>query len=232
MKKLSIMLFCVLICVALLLGCAAPKYNYMPTTRHISEPPLNTITVAQVGEEMVRQGVVTEHDAIHVTAPVKVGAFSAYTIMPGYFKKIGEDEESGYYMPYVGGDSGSVDKNPFSDPWKSIEASNDVKTIGIITAFNVHVMVEAIGVRRVKKSFVADDSFQQTLIYSGKVGNKIRLGYREFSSNIARPAYNNDVEYDLNESNTVGYKGSRILVLEATNQIIKYKLLQNFKKVD
>ena len=232
MKTNQFGLLFVLICVGLLSGCAGLNYNYIPKTRHISEPPLNTITVVQVGEEMVRQGIVTEHDFIHVTAPLTVGLFSAYTIMPGYFKKIGEDEESDYYMPYEGSDSGSVSKNPLTDRWKAIEASKDEKKIGIITVYNSHLTMEAIGVKRVKKSFATDDSFQQTLIYSGKVGNKIRLGYREFSSNMARPAYNNDVEYDLNESNTVGYKGARIWVLEATNQIIKYKLLQNFKKVD
>ena len=48
------------------------------------------------------------------------------------------------------------------------------------------------------------NSFQQTLIYSGRVGEKINVGYREFSSNSARPAFNNDVEYDLSSSSTIG----------------------------
>ena len=181
---------------------------------------------------MARQGTVTEHDALKITTPIKVGAFSAYTIMPGFLKKTGEDESSEYYVPYGGGDSSTINKNALSDPWKSVEASKKENKIGIITALNVHVMVDAVGVSRVKKSFNADDSFQQTLIYSGKIGTKVRLGYREFSHNLARPAFNNDVEYDLNESTTVGYKGARIEILEATNELIKYKLIQNFKLLD
>lgn len=35
------------------------------------------------------------------------------------------------------------------------------------------------------------NSFQQTLIYNGKVGNKINIGYREFSGDLARPAFAN-----------------------------------------
>ncbi len=70
----------------------------------------------------------------------------------------------------------------------------------------------------------------QSLIYSGKVGNKIKLGYREFSNNLARPAFSNDVEYDLTESTIVGYKGARIEVIEATNQYIKYQVLQSFNQ--
>ncbi|HMN13753.1 MAG TPA: hypothetical protein PKD55_15685 [Bellilinea sp.] len=229
MKSKSFTLLFVLCIGAAVTGCATPKYNYAPKTESISEPPLNTVVTVQVGDHMVRQGSVTEHDAILVKTPITVGAFSAYTITPGYFKKTGEDEGSEYYIPYAGKDSGAVSKNPISDPWKSIEYAKTINEIGIITVFNLHVMVPADGVSRVKKSFESDDSFQQTLIYSGKVGNKIRLGYREFSNNLARPAFNNDVEYDLNESNVVGYKGARIEIIEANNQYIKYKLLQNFK---
>ena len=41
-----------------------------------------------------------------------------------------------------------------------------------------------------KVSSINSASFQQTLIYSGKVGNKINIGYRETSNDIARPAFN------------------------------------------
>ena len=72
------------------------------------------------------------------------------------------------------------------------------------------------------------NSFQQTLIYSGRVGDKINIGYREFSNNTARPAFNNDVEYDLSSSNTIGYKGALIEVIKADNSSITYKLIRNF----
>ena len=56
----------------------------------------------------------------------------------------------------------------------------------------------------------------------------LTLGYREFSNDKARPAFNNDVEYDLNSSKIIGYKGARIEVIEADNQNITYKVLSNF----
>lgn len=231
----KIMKYCwvtILVFVVCFSGCATPKYNYMPQSRSISEPPLDTVTTVQVGEEMARQGSVIEHESIYVATPIKVGALSAYTIMPGYFKMTGEDEKSGYYVPYDGADSGRILKNPFSDPWKSIEFYKEHEKIGIITAFNVHVMVDATGVKKIKKAFAASDSFQQTLIYSGIVDHKVRLGYREFSNDFARPAFNNDVEYDLRESNIIGYKGARIEVVEATNQYIKYRVIKNFKPIE
>lgn len=71
-------------------------------------------------------------------------------------------------------------------------------------------------------------SFQNTLIYSGRIGDKITLGYREFQRNVARPAFNNDVTYDLSESMILGYKGARLEVLHASNTEISYKVLAGF----
>lgn len=232
MKYKSLPLFLLLMILSVLSGCASPKYNYIPQTRQISEPELNTVVSTQVGDEMVHQGNVSEHDAIHVASPIKVGAFSAYTIMTGFFKKAGEDDGFEFYIPYDGGDSGSIAKNSFSDPWKCVGALKKENLIGIVTGFNAHVMVDATGVTWVKKTFRTDNSFQQTLIYSGKVDNRIRLAYREFSNNLARPAFNNNVEYDLNESKIIGYKGARLEIMEATNQSIKFKLLKNFIVID
>ena len=72
------------------------------------------------------------------------------------------------------------------------------------------------------------NSFQQTLIYNGKVGERILLGYREFSNDFARPAFSNNVEYDLKSSNVIGYRGARLEVVEATNVGITYKVLAGF----
>ena len=69
-----------------------------------------------------------------------------------------------------------------------------------------------------------------TKIIVHKVGNKINISYREFQGSMARSAFNNDVEYDLNDSRQIGYKGALIDVLEADNQKIKYKVLKNFNK--
>jgi hypothetical protein len=70
--------------------------------------------------------------------------------------------------------------------------------------------------------------FQQTLLYNGKIGSRISLGYREFSGDVARPAFSNEVSYDLAESNILGYKGARIEVIKATNTEITYKIISGF----
>jgi hypothetical protein len=79
-----------------------------------------------------------------------------------------------------------------------------------------------------KISSLSANSFQQTLLYNGKIGNKITLGYREFSNNLARAAFSNNVDYDLSESTLVGYKGARLEIIKATNTEITYRVLVGF----
>lgn len=216
--------------VALCAGCASPKYNYQAEATAVSDPPLNKEVLAQVGEEMVRQGTFYEREAIRLSAPKKFGMFGYYTMSAGHYVKTGQDANYDYYRPPTDGSrgGGTVDKAALSDPWEAIRLDRDGKKIAIVTVFHAYVSEPANGVTRTKVLSVADNSFQRTLLYSGRVGNKIRIGYREFSSNMARPAFNNDVEYDLSESNVIGYKGARIEVIEATNELIRYKVLQNF----
>jgi hypothetical protein len=81
---------------------------------------------------------------------------------------------------------------------------------------------------REKKSPIHDRGFQQTLIYSGRVGDKVRITYREFSQGMVRGAFSNDVEYDLSVSNIIRYKGAEMEILSADNMKISYKVLKNF----
>ena len=84
--------------------------------------------------------------------------------------------------------------------------------------------------KKLAQSTLSSDSFQQTLLYNGKIGNKITLAYREFSSGMARSAYSNNVDYDLSESAIVGYKGARREVVKATNTELTYRVLSGFAK--
>jgi hypothetical protein len=212
--------------VLLVSGCASPDFNYRPQSIKISEPPINSVQTAYIGDVMLRQGKYTEHDAIYL--PNKISVSWAYDLLPGYYLKKGEDEDTETYLPSNGDDGGSVDKATLADPWSAVMAYKYKDKICIVTVFNALACESTSNFERRKKPLLSSDSFQQTLIYSGKVGSKINIGYREFSNNFARPAFNNDVEYDLSSSNIIGYKGARLEIIEATNEYIKFKVIQNF----
>lgn len=208
-------------------GCATPKANYSPVSQAISEPPLDSINTISVGDIMLRQGEYTEHEAVFVPQSINAGA---YTIQPGHYLKTGEDGGTEFFYP-GGAEPGRVDKVALADNWSSVIVRKGMTPqICVLTVYNTAITTCNSGnlFQRRKVANLSRDSFQQTLIYSGKIGNKINIAYREFSNSMARPAFNNDVEYDLSESRTIGYKGAKLEVLEATNQYIKFKLITNF----
>ena len=98
----------------------------------------------------------------------------------------------------------------------------------VITWTNAYTCDDDVIYEKTMLPVIAEDSFQQTLIYNGKVGDKINIGYREFQSNRARAAFSNEVEYDLSDSNIIGYKGAQLEIIKATNQSIEYRVISNF----
>ena len=74
------------------------------------------------------------------------------------------------------------------------------------------------------------DYFKQEFIYNGRVGNALKFIYREYVDDVARPAFTQDLQYDLAESKIIGFRGLRIEVVSATNTNIEYKVLSHFNK--
>jgi len=215
---------------ALLAGCSTPKYNYYPEKTEISEPPLNSIVTVYIGDNMLRQGEFSAHDSIYIRENIKVGVLGGYTFTRGYYLKKSQNKKSEFYLPSGGIDSGQVITGALSDPFQVIRLDKKSGKLCGVSVFNGEACTNEINYEKKKYPVASSDSFQQTLIYSGKIGNKINIGYREFSNDFARPAFNNNVEYDLSESKIIGYKGSRIEIIEATNEYIKYKVIKNFNQ--
>lgn len=228
MKKF-LTLVSVSITTLILVGCATPKYNYVASPQHISKPPIGEISTAYVGDKMLEQGIFTEREALSLPETTKK---SGYTLSAGSYLKTGEDKNGSYFLAINQiPNGGMVTKTFIMDPFQAIMLTSE-NELCVITVLGVKSCTTEHKATLTKVGVASDNSFQQTLIYSGKIGNKINVGYREYSSNLARPAFNNDVEYDLSESKQVGYKGALLEIIEATNQNIKYKVLRNFNKVE
>lgn len=70
-------------------------------------------------------------------------------------------------------------------------------------------------------------SFGYELVYSGKDGNNIKVAYREYKDDMARPAFFQDLTYNLKESDIIRYKNYKIKVHKATNEEISYTVLED-----
>ncbi|MEL0646513.1 hypothetical protein V6248_03695 [Pseudoalteromonas agarivorans] len=77
---------------------------------------------------------------------------------------------------------------------------------------------------------IREDSFKYTALYQGKTKNNIKISFREFKNDMARPAFTQDIEYELGDTGeaTIGFKGLRIQVLKATNMELSYKVLKDY----
>jgi hypothetical protein len=70
------------------------------------------------------------------------------------------------------------------------------------------------------------NSFKRELIYGGLSDNTVSISHREFSDGTARPAFTQDLEYDLSESKVIGFRSARFEVAKASNTVLKYKVLK------
>ena len=143
--------------------------------------------------------------------------------------RAGESDGWETYSPADGPDAGRVKQSPGAITLQgSFHYSNDGKTIGVITNFYQAVNARANGITRTTRPSLSPDAIQRSLVYGGKTGSKIKLGYREVWKNITRPSHDVFVEFDLADSMIVEFKGARIEVIEATNKSIRYRVTHTF----
>jgi hypothetical protein len=69
-------------------------------------------------------------------------------------------------------------------------------------------------------------NFRYELVYLGKSGSTLRLGYREYSNELARPAFTTELTFDLAPSGPTvfRYRNLRITVHEVSNEGITYSI--------
>lgn len=215
-----------------LVGCVSDiKYNYVPEVTQKSYPDLNVVTTTYIGDDMVRQGNVKTMDVISFPVTTQVNKFwNSYIIDAGDYPKLGEDNKYLFFAAKSVNGNSIVKSFDIPAAPLGIRVSKDSSKNEVCMSFSTGTdFCENHKQFTYKKVNVTNqDGFQQTLIYNGKVGNKINIGYREYNDDMARPAFSNNAEYDLSRSTVIRYKGAVIEVLQATNQHIKYKVISNF----
>lgn len=201
-------------------GCAVKYDAYAPEKRYVDRPPLGQTTIVGIGDELLAKGVVVEGKALNIKRLVDGALFD---IHPGVRAKVGDKGAEQFF------EGTGVRKSAFADDPDVLSVKTpDAKQVCVVTITSQRVCYDA-DFAITDVSYEQEASFQQTLLYNGRVGNKIRIGYREFSNSRARPAFNNEVEYDLSTSNRIGYKGAELEVLNADNTSITYRVISTFR---
>jgi hypothetical protein len=198
-----------------LIGCKTRPI--LPTYSLQTLPPVGTVATAGIGERLLIQGDASTVDAIVIPSDL---TFGDVIVRKGTYPQSSENEE---YRQFKNVDMERQGRRVKSPHLFLFNKDKSTQTVCI----NRKTCTDAaysIG----RATSYAPSRTQQTLIYSGKIGNRITLGYREFKDEFARPAFSNDVAYDLSESTVLGYKGARLEVVKATNTEITYKIIAGF----
>ncbi|MBF0444528.1 MAG: hypothetical protein HQL68_03000 [Magnetococcales bacterium] len=213
----------------LLSACAKPNTSFSPVISKISRPSIGDVNTVKVGEVLLTQG--NYHEEKYLTLPYKISVKWAYTLHPGKYNLIAENDESGFYVPAKEvDDGGKITKSSIADSWQSLQAFKNSQRICVITITDNKFCKFDIKYNQVTVPEFAKTGFKQTLVYNGKHENKISIGYLTFYNDNKQTRFNNTIEYDLDKSDIIEYRGAEIKIIAATQQDIKYSVIKNFKK--
>jgi len=76
------------------------------------------------------------------------------------------------------------------------------------------------------------DGFKREILFQGRTEKTIKLKYREFMNDMARPAYSQDIEYFIDAKGTTSgnFKGLKIEVISIEGNYIKYRVQGDIDK--
>ncbi len=77
-----------------------------------------------------------------------------------------------------------------------------------------------------KTNIINPAPVHREIIYNGRSNTLIKMQYREINEGSAHPLFYQDLVYDLSESGIITFKGTKIEVIEATESLIRYRIIE------
>ena len=221
------------ICGLLLLGACASTTAVVPKVQIIDAPALNSSNTAELGETVVEKGRLRTFDGLALTNEVRWGdglLLKKFTVSPGRLRARQQDTK---FIYYYSENMTSYDALLGTAQYSGGGLCRSVSGAGPIRGFisagrcnmNWNVSPE---VEDVQIYDVDSPGFRQELIYNGRSGDTLKFLYREFSGDFMRPPFSQEVQYDLNDSNIIGFRGVRIEVINASNTELEYRVQSSF----
>ena len=216
-------------------GCVStpsPPITKQPRITNFNLTELNQEISKELGDTLILQGEIHVYDAIKIEENFIADTFGIKAIGFEAGQELINIKHNPNFEIFVTEQASLHDSftNPASIPGGLAFSKTDPNDIRCY--YFGYVQGRSIGNRPIfskhEVQSLQHPGFKQEIIYNGKVGNNIKLLYREFSNDFIRGSFNQEVQYDLTDSMTIGYKGARIQVIEANNQQIKYKITKTF----
>lgn len=216
-------IYTILLLSMLLISCGVRKYSIIPISETTYSPEINQNKTSEIGITLVSKETAKKYDAIEITKEVKIKPNVVKMLKIGEtFIKTFETEQFDLYENLDNPNFGiAISKNN--------ESTKTYSTGPTGTGLKFQIPKYALEYKLTERPIKNDNYYKQEFIYNGRVGNGIKFIYREFVNDYARPAFTQDLQYDLSDDSVIGFKGLRLEVVNATNTKIEYKVLNYFK---
>ncbi len=208
---------------------------YQPQNKTVYIPEIGVETEVEIGRTIVSKAKQTVHQAISLEENI------SFKVEPSFFSNSWTGEASinqGTLKLYISTPDGNFYKDDsatfsFLSGVIKVEAGifipNDATKPSIPWYFNRKVFYfgdKSVSVEKTNVITWGKDSFSKELIYGGVSQNTITISYREFSDNTARPAFTQELKYDLSQSDPIGFRGARFQVIKANNTGLVFKVIK------
>ncbi len=221
-------------------ACATPWQQIEPKSKLVDLPPLGVELESELGETLVQKGIIYTYDGLQLEEPATasaglLGGIKA-DLQPSVLRASKRDVWRIYYSSdkQVSARFGLLAPIQLLPGGLAISHTNENDVMIFINGsvlVNGGVFAKCKPVPKLTKIQIeAFDrpSFRQELIFNGRTGDTLKFLYREISNSQLRSPFSQDIQYDLKDGSTIGFKGVRIEVLKATNTKIKYRVINSF----
>ena len=216
-----------------LFGCASttpPTRTSFGSKTVVYIPEIGTQSTVDVGQTILSKAYLTRTPGIKVPTTVSevVNSPGVTAIQAGAIPLLTVSDSGKYY-----GDSRAtytmLGATVPSGERAGIYVPNDPTQSAVIYHYTSSYKLGKVPVSGIQPTVIetwGEDSFKRELVYLGVQQNSITIQYREFKNDIARPAFTQEIKYDLSQGKEIGYKGSRFEIVRATNTELVYKVLK------
>jgi hypothetical protein len=235
---------------AALAGCAARSFpeaafissNSREHLQAVTAPAVGAEALAQVGGTMLKTFKIRNVPALDVktshreVTDYRDGMKMAVDIRPGTYEIVATDGNGGKYFRAPYGIALSYERfNEFRSP-ETVNGGIFIGRDGAKSAYwfwsgyTTATLLPTPAVQTSAKTVEKepDTVFEREIIYTGSSQSTLTLLYREFVDNRARPAFAQELKYDLQRDRTIGFQGARIEIISAGNTGITYRVLSSW----
>lgn len=230
-KGLSVVIS--LLCV----GCAemqpsVPVYSYLPTVEHkaVATPPIGKESETAPGQSIFRQTQALFVSQMRLASEAR-GTYKGLTLqiprgallVRGH---MGTDKTDRYCTEkqYVAADR--LAKVCFEGPSNALHTA----VLDVDPAKNRIPLIHAVGIETGEDIQSDENSVAKELLYQGFSRGTLRLTYREFLRDMARPSFYQEVNYDITSFPAeVRFQEVAIRIISADNSRIRYQVTSGFK---